>query len=469
MIRFILSIIGLGLTANLWISSATNAGLCEGNSGCSTVLASVYSSLMGVPLAVFGLAYFFTIFVLGVWHLQYKTNKQFYTLMAVLAVPAALVSLFLIGVQVIELQAYCWVCNLTHVVVLSLAGLGIHHLRENQEELEQVKKGSSWITPAILLLTPIVFFSLYAGYGSAGEQVVAKNKDGHRIYLSDVDAPIAMQLFDLDSQIYALRQSSIKGLVLKHQAEERGLDLNSYLQEEMMSLVAPVTDAQVAFFKKQNGPRIPKTWNDDNIRQYIMMEQSKGAQETLYQRVLTETEYKITLQEPQQKAVVVVKNPNGSLTTGDTVAPIQIIEFSDIECPYCSRAHTMLKEYQERYKGKINVTFRHFPLSFHKKAEPAARAVVCAKKQGKAWDLLDVLFANQRQLSESFVKQSVQELGLNMDDFNTCYTSDFAKETVAFDVAEANRLGVNSTPTLIINGKVHRGVPSEDKIKALLK
>lgn len=469
MLRFILSIVGLGLTANLWMSSAGNSGLCEGNNGCAAVLGSAYSNLFGVPAAVLGLAFFFTIFFLGVWHLQYQKNKMFYSLMAVISVPAALVSLFLIGVQVIELQQYCWVCNLTHLVVLTLAGLGIQHLRQNKDAMDQIKNTQSWLSPVILFVTPILLYSLFAGTGQVGDMVVAKSSDGDNIRLSQVDSPIAMQLYDLDSKIYELRLSSIKGLILKNEAEKRGQELNVYLQQELSSLVAPVTQAQIEFFKKQNGARIPTTWTDDNIRQYITMEQSKGARETLYQRIINDKSYNISLKKPEQQAVTVLDNPNGSLSTGDKFAPIQIIEFSDIQCPYCSRAHVALKNYQNQYKGKINVTFRHFPLSFHKQAEPSARAVVCAEKDGVAWELLDELFANQRKLSEEFIKESAKKVGVNEASFNDCYTSAFAREKVAFDVAEAARLGVNSTPTLIINGKVHRGVPSDATIKALLK
>ena len=285
--------------------------------------------------------------------------------------------------------------------------------------------------------------------------------------MSELDKPIATQLFDLQSKIYTLRESSIKGLILKNEAESQDLELGAYLQKEVGSKVI-VTDAQIEAFKKQYGKRIPKTWKDNNIKQYLKSQQSQGVQESLVSRLISSGDYSVKLSKPEQQAVTVFKNPNGSLSTNDAVAPIQIIEFSDIQCPYCSRAHTALKNLQNQFKGKINVTFRHFPLSFHKEAEPAARAVVCAKADNKAWDLLDVLFDNQKALSVEMVKQSAYQVGVDKTKFNACFESKFAKETVSFDVAEANRLGINSTPTLIINGKIHKGLPSENLIRSLL-
>src|SRR5262249_23219909 len=85
-------------------------------------------------------------------------------------------------------------------------------------------------------------------------------------------------------------------------------------------------------------------------------------------------------------------------TRGEQNAPITIVEFSDYECPFCSRAEPTVKDVMDLYKGKIRLVYREFPLPMHPHAQKASEAALCANDQGKFWEMHEKLFANQRSL-----------------------------------------------------------------------
>ncbi len=96
---------------------------------------------------------------------------------------------------------------------------------------------------------------------------------------------------------------------------------------------------------------------------------------------------------PAKAQVTVGKAP----IKGPRTAPVIIVEFSDFECPFCSRAYATVNQIKSEYGDKVAIAYKHLPLSFHPNAEPAARAAVCADKQGKFWEMHDKLFEVQTQ------------------------------------------------------------------------
>lgn len=140
---------------------------------------------------------------------------------------------------------------------------------------------------------------------------------------------------------------------------------------------------------------------------------------------------------------------------GNANAKVTIIEYSDFECPFCrsfyDNAH---KEIIQKYvdTGKVQIAFKDFPLAFHQNAEGAAEASRCAAEQGKFWEMHDRLFQNNKELSVENYKKWAAEIGVNTQQFNQCIDSKKYKDAVAKDTAEATKIGVQGTPTFIING-----------------
>jgi len=100
---------------------------------------------------------------------------------------------------------------------------------------------------------------------------------------------------------------------------------------------------------------------------------------------------------------------------------------------------------------------RHYPLPFHKDAEPAARAMQAAKRQGKAWEMNEILFANYRKLKPDDIEGYAGEVGLDLDKFTEAMGSEAVKKEVKGDLDAARKAGVRGTPTILINGLKHRG------------
>jgi protein-disulfide isomerase len=148
---------------------------------------------------------------------------------------------------------------------------------------------------------------------------------------------------------------------------------------------------------------------------------------------------------------------------------IVITEFSDFECPFCSRVVTMLDDVVKHYgPNRASMVFKNFPLSFHKKAGLAAEAVLAANAQGKFEGMYHKLFDNQKALERTDLEKYAQEIGLNLDRFKSDLDNGTFKKAVEADMALGQKVGVGGTPTIYINGRLYNGErTAEDMIKVI--
>jgi len=150
---------------------------------------------------------------------------------------------------------------------------------------------------------------------------------------------------------------------------------------------------------------------------------------------------------------------------GDLNAPVQIIVYSDFECPFCLRFAETMKQIEEYFKDQVAITFRHYPLFGHFNAKNAAEAAECAGQQGKFWEMHDKLFADNSagQMSVEQFKQDAADLGLDQSKFNQCLDSGQFAGKVAEQKAEGDKAGVTGSPTIFVNGNIYPGAyPFED-------
>ena len=138
---------------------------------------------------------------------------------------------------------------------------------------------------------------------------------------------------------------------------------------------------------------------------------------------------------------------------GPRNAPITIAEFSDFECPFCSSAAQAIPKVLKLYPKQVRVIFKHYPLSFHKKAHLASQASLAAMEQGKFWKYHDTLFANQSKLDRNSLIEHAKKLKLNVFRFKQVLDSGIYKEQVDKDMKLGQKVGVQGTPSFYINGK----------------
>ncbi|VVB56511.1 Thioredoxin [uncultured archaeon] len=164
-----------------------------------------------------------------------------------------------------------------------------------------------------------------------------------------------------------------------------------------------------------------------------------------------------------------VINVTGRPTRGNASAPLQIVEFSDFECPYCEMAYGVVKQAEKDYGSQMSLTYMEFPLSIHPDAQKAAEAAECAYRQKPAafWSYYDWMFTN-RSLDVPSLKGYAGEIGLNTTQFNACLDGGQAAAQVSADEAQGGANGVQGTPGFFINGLPIRGYLPYEQFKAVL-
>jgi protein-disulfide isomerase len=151
---------------------------------------------------------------------------------------------------------------------------------------------------------------------------------------------------------------------------------------------------------------------------------------------------------------------SGAPVKGNGQATVAVIEYSDFQCPYCSRfTLETLPEIDRTYvqTGRVKLAFKHLPLPIHAQAQKAAEAAECAGVQGKFWPMHDALFAKPPDLSVLRLKRLAGSLGLNMRAFERCLAGEMTAK-VEEDIAAAKVLRVTGTPTFFIGRVSDDGV-----------
>jgi protein-disulfide isomerase len=138
---------------------------------------------------------------------------------------------------------------------------------------------------------------------------------------------------------------------------------------------------------------------------------------------------------------------------GPADARVHVVEFSDFQCPFCSRAADTVHAIRKKYGDKVHFVFRQYPLSFHEHAQAAAEASLAAHAQGKFWELHDRLFANQGALDRGSLERYAREAGLDVTELGKALDSGRYRSAVDAELALGEEVAVDGTPTLFINGR----------------
>ena len=143
---------------------------------------------------------------------------------------------------------------------------------------------------------------------------------------------------------------------------------------------------------------------------------------------------------------------NGGASFGPADAKVTVVEFSDFQCPYCSRAATVVDQVKEKYGTRVRFVFRQFPLPMHENARGAAEAALAANAQGKFWQFHDKAFQNQSKLNREGLEGIAKEAGLDLAAFKKALDSKTFAADVDSDMKLGESVAVNGTPTMFING-----------------
>ncbi len=306
--------------------------------------------------------------------------------------------------------------------------------------------------------------------GGGGDDATVAEFNGKAIKASEAFANIKTRLFDLEDELHRTKEQAVNDLVeqkiLEAEAKKANMPINALIEKETAGgTPAQVTDADIDGFLATKGltlkdPRIRK----DDVKQFLMYRKQFEKRQEYVAKLKKNASVKIYLKEPSSPKLNATTE--GYPSWGNPKAPVTIIEFSDYQCPFCSRAVPTLDKIKQEYgPDKVRIVFRDMPLPSHPKALPASHGAHCANEQGKFWEFHNKLFENQTKLDDADIKSYAKAIGLDEKKFGECFEAKKHAELIEKSKKEAEQLGIQATPSFVINGTLLQGAQPFEKFK----
>lgn len=253
--------------------------------------------------------------------------------------------------------------------------------------------------------------------------------------------------------------------LVEAEAKKAGVSDDDWVRAEVDKRVPePTNEAIEAFYnqqKAQMGDQLPPL---EMVRPQVVMflkrEQSESAVVELIEGLKKTAS--VTKQLPDVRPPPLdLKNAEHTYTKGQKGAKVQVVEFADFQCPYCTRAAATVTELAKKYGDRVEFSYRHFPLrQIHPQAQRASEIAQCAGEQGKFWEVHDTLYANQQQLDEENAKRLAGEQGVDVAKLTECLSAGRGATQVNADYDKGTEVGVEGTPSFFINGRKFEGNPN---------
>ncbi|MEW6055263.1 MAG: DsbA family protein [Bdellovibrionota bacterium] len=313
-------------------------------------------------------------------------------------------------------------------------------------------------------------YTFKEGQGPAG---AVASIDGKPVSEDELMGEEKLEFVEALRKIYDLRMSRIGRLLLERsyseEAKKANLGLDEYVETKVLKGDAKISDSEYNKFVQEK--KIPKEQLNPQLKERILTYMKAQKKQEELEKLIVSLSKKHKVEIYFAKPNVKVNIDIGQAPTfGGKDAKVKIVEFSDFQCPFCSRGANTVNELKKIYGNKIQVAFKHFPLPMHPQAKPASEASMCVNEQNtdKYWKYHDKLFANQDKLDNENLKKYAKEVGADMEKFNKCFEEKKYAKLVQDDLEYGSKLGVRSTPTFFINGRPVAGaLPVENFREAI--
>jgi protein-disulfide isomerase len=285
---------------------------------------------------------------------------------------------------------------------------------------------------------------------------LAARVNGRPIPAAELDRFVATQIYRLKEAEYQARLQGLRQLVMpsviEDEATARGITVDALMKQEVADKVpdpAPAEIQAVMGFMKDKLPADPAQAHAA-VRANIRSQREQGRREAFQAELWRKAKVEILLEPPR----VLLPSSPGDPTRGPMLAAVTIVEFGDFECTQCASVGGAIAELEAKHPGLLRVVFKQMPLNIHEHARGAASMALCAADQGKFWELHDWLFAHQTTLGQDAILAAARGLGIDAEALRICAESGAHDEDIDRDVAITRQIGVNSTPLLLVNGRV---------------
>ncbi len=292
-------------------------------------------------------------------------------------------------------------------------------------------------------------------------EAIFKVKD-EVVVAKDFYKGIESDLYEAEMKVYEIKFARMQAMLMEKfmmaDPNKKNLTNDEYLQKYITKEIK-VSDKDIQKFiterqipKEQINPEITQ-----RIKEYIEMEQKKLAVDKWLAELVNKNSVEVYIKKPMRPTFNVVVGD--APFKGNADAKVTIVEFSDFQCPFCSKAAKTVADIEKKYGNKVKIAFKNFPLPFHNQAKLAAAASLCAKEvdQKYFWKMHDQMFADQTKLDRENLIQSAKKIGLKVEDFTKCLDSNKFMASVEADILQGNELGIKSTPTFFVNGQLISG------------
>lgn len=326
-----------------------------------------------------------------------------------------------------------------------------------------------FITPilAAVLIVTVAPYALASG-AKSGAKPVATVGDG-AITEAELNEALGSRLMRLRTEEYNIRRATLDQLVterlLRGEAARRGITVEELTRTEVDEKVTAPTREEVEPFYEATRERYAGASKDEAIEQILtgMRRQRSAKRMTEFLNQLrAATPIQVLIDAP--RATVAANGPS----RGSADAAVTIVEYADYECAYCGRAAATLKKIESQYGDRVRIVYRDYPLASHRGAPRAAEAAHCAGDQGKYWEMHDRLFSKGGAIGEADIQKYAGEISLDLPAFRECLAS--SKHTATWKAAHAEgaSVGVQSTPTFFVNGRMLTGAASLEAFSAMI-
>ena len=293
--------------------------------------------------------------------------------------------------------------------------------------------------------------------GQTPETVVA-SVNGVPITQKQVDDSIAIRIYPLQQQLYAIRKAALDNLVvsrlLEAEALARGVSVED-LRRQLTQGTVSVTRAQVEEAFAQNASFFA-SMSPDEARERLRLDLENQARMKYYRAALDGLRKKWTITVSLAAPAFALDEGESPVRGAAAKPAVTIVEFSDFECRFCRDVQPALKQVLESHAKDVRLVFKHLPLEGHRNAVPAARAAYCAGEQDRFWQFHDALFATE-SLSPGVFDRIASEIGLGLPRFKECLSSEHSRAAVIKDIETARSFRIESTPSFLVNGKLFTG------------
>ncbi|MET0648407.1 MAG: thioredoxin domain-containing protein [Pyrinomonadaceae bacterium] len=280
---------------------------------------------------------------------------------------------------------------------------------------------------------------------------------GRNVTSGDIEDSLRALVYGVQEEVYRLRQREldlkINDTVLAYEAQKKQVTTRALLEAEVDSKVTTVTEAQAQEFYNQNKDRIEGDFakTKDQIIRYLAEAEGRRLLVALAGRLRKEAGVQTYLAAPVSPVFQIATDDQPA--KGDLKAAVTIVEFTDFQCPSCAQVQPVLDRLVGEYGGRVRLVARDYPLPQHAEAFKAAEAAEAARAQGKYWEYSAKLFGNQSALGVDNLKRYATELGLDRAKFDAALDGDRFTAQVRRDLLDGQKVGVNGTPSLFINGR----------------